>query len=299
MTLKQLEAFYWAATAVSFQTAAHHLHISLSALSKRIGELEAYFGRSLFDRSGHRAVLTSAGRRLLPLATRMLQMGHEIDGLLAEDTGMTGHCRFGVGELAALTWLPDFIAHVSREYPNLALEPCVDLGASLERRLQEGELDFAVVAGYSGQSGIVSHLIADVEFAWAAAPALVGDGAALDAPLLRKHPLITMPHGAGPTRMLEQWLVEHSLDSHQRLTCNNLSAVASLIVAGLGIGLFPRPWLDQMSSRSVVVPLRTSWRLPSMQYTFQHRRNDPRPQLARLRRVVLETADFTKRCTLW
>src|SRR5690606_4444184 len=143
MTLKQLEAFYWAATAVSFQMAADHLHISLSALSKRIAELEAHFGRELFDRSTHRASLTAAGRRLLAMARQLLQISRAVDAAPAEETGLVGHCAFGVVELAALSWLPDFIAPTNRKHPNLSLEPFVYLGASLDRRLHEGELDFA------------------------------------------------------------------------------------------------------------------------------------------------------------
>ncbi|POM21335.1 hypothetical protein CSX04_02771 [Burkholderia cepacia] len=39
-TLKQLDAFYWAATCANFSTAAQRLHLSVSSLSKRINELE-------------------------------------------------------------------------------------------------------------------------------------------------------------------------------------------------------------------------------------------------------------------
>ena len=65
-SIKQLEAFWWAATCANFATAAERVHLSVSSLSKRIAELEATLGQSLFDRSGHRAALTEAGERLLP-----------------------------------------------------------------------------------------------------------------------------------------------------------------------------------------------------------------------------------------
>ena len=68
MTLKQLEAFYWAATCANFTTAAQRVHLSISSLSKRLTELEQSLGRTLFDRSGHRATLTEAGQALLPPA---------------------------------------------------------------------------------------------------------------------------------------------------------------------------------------------------------------------------------------
>ena len=49
-TLKQLDAFYWAATCANFSTAAQRLHLSVSSLSKRINELEQVVERTLFDR---------------------------------------------------------------------------------------------------------------------------------------------------------------------------------------------------------------------------------------------------------
>ena len=72
MTLKQIEAFYWAANLGSFSIAALRLHVTQSSLSKRIVELEESVDVKLFDRSSKRAQLTEAGRRLLPLGGRML-----------------------------------------------------------------------------------------------------------------------------------------------------------------------------------------------------------------------------------
>ena len=99
MTLKQLEAFYWAASAASFLVAAGRLHVSQSTLSKRISDLEGQLGMPLFDRSGHRAALTEAGQQLLPLARRMLGLADEMRTLTTEGGALRGHCRFGVGEI--------------------------------------------------------------------------------------------------------------------------------------------------------------------------------------------------------
>lgn len=299
MTLKQLEAFYWAATAASFLVAAQRLHVSQSTLSKRIAELEGQLRNALFDRSGHRAVLTEAGAELLPLARRMLGLADEMRSRAKEGGGVRGHCRFGVGELAALTWLPDLVARARELYPDLVLEPFVDLGAVLEQRLETGELDFAVVAGYSSRSTIASEPIAQVRFSWAASPALVGDQRTVTARLLQDTALITMPPAAGPTRMLEHWLAVNNLEVGRRLTCNNLAAIASLIAAGVGIGLFPNGWLRQMAARKAVVELRGRQALPALEYTFQRRRDDTRPLLAKMRDVVRETVDFSKPSPLW
>ena len=191
------------------------------------------------------------------------------------------------------------VAHARAAWPDLLLEPHVDLGAALEQRLESGELDFAVVAGYSSRSAIASEPIANVRFSWAASPALAGPRRAVTAALLQDTALITMPPAAGPTRMLEHWLAVNNLEAGRRLTCNNLAAIASLIAAGVGIGLFPHGWLQQMAQRGAVVQLSSRPALPELEYTFQWRRDDTRPLLAHLRDAVARTVDFSKPSPLW
>ncbi|ONQ64518.1 LysR family transcriptional regulator, partial [Burkholderia cenocepacia] len=116
-TLKQLDAFYWAATCANFSTAAQRLHLSVSSLSKRINELEQVVERTLFDRSGHRAVLTDDGEALLPAVVRVLESVAALQESVARDEGLSGRLRFGVGELSALTWLPRFVAAVQKLHP--------------------------------------------------------------------------------------------------------------------------------------------------------------------------------------
>ena len=98
MTLKQLEAFYWAATCRNFAVAAQRVNLSLSSLSKRIAELEASLGQTLFDRAGHRAVLTEAGQRLVPQAHSLLAAAEALRaGMAPGPAELRGRCRFGVG----------------------------------------------------------------------------------------------------------------------------------------------------------------------------------------------------------
>jgi len=298
MTLRQLEAFYWAASVASFGIAAERVHISQSTLSKRIAELEIQLGVQLFDRTGHRAVLTDAGRDLLPMARRMLGLADEMRGLSTNSDGAR-FCRFGVGELAALTWLPDLVAQTRATHPELVLEPHVDLGTALEQRLESGELDFAVVAGYSSRNAIVSDAVAQVSFSWAASPSVAGQQRSITAQLLQQHALITMPTAAGPTRMLEHWMAVNNIEVGRRLMCNNLTAIVGLVAAGVGVGLFPMGWLRQMAERGSVVELKSRPVLPSLEYTFQWRRDDTRLLVRRMRDLVDRTVNFTKPNPLW
>lgn len=299
MTLKQLQAFYWAAVSASFQVAAERLHISQSSLSKRVAELESELRKPLFDRSGHRATLNEVGEQLLPLAQRILGLTDEVTALLADERAIRGRCRFGVGELAALTWLPLLVAHVNDHHPELALEPFVDVGLGLEQRVDEGEFDFAVIAGYSSRTEVASEPIATVQLDWAIARELVGESRNLTPEMFDHNALISMPPRATSARLLERWLSANGWGAPRRMYCNNLSAIASLVASGVGIGLLPNSWIHQLAAKGTVIQLSSTPRLPILEYTFQRRKDDTRPIIAAMRQAVLATVDFEHPNSLW
>ncbi len=72
LTLDQMRIFVAIAEAGSFRAAASRLSRVQSAVSHAVANLEAELGVSLFDRSGHRPVLTPAGRSLLSDARAIL-----------------------------------------------------------------------------------------------------------------------------------------------------------------------------------------------------------------------------------
>jgi|SRR5450830_16733 len=289
-SVKQLEAFWWAATCSNFSTAAERLHLSVSSLSKRISELEGVLGQALFDRSGHKAVLTDAGRRLLPAALAVLNAVADLGRSLAEAGSLSGHCRFGVGDLSALTWLPALVAAARRQHPGLTLEACVDVGGVLEHRLAEGELDFAVIAGRSSRSTLVSQSVGAARFAWAVAPHQVDLPDASVAGLLQRHPLITLPAQAGTTRLLDDWLLAQGLDDRQeRILCNSWAAVAGMLREGVGVGFLPEGWIDGLGLRR----LRAEPELGALQYAFQWRRGDARSLVPTLQGLVSAVIDFS------
>ncbi|AOI82528.1 LysR family transcriptional regulator [Burkholderia cepacia] len=290
-TLKQLDAFYWAATCANFSTAAQRLHLSVSSLSKRINELEQVVERTLFDRSGHRAVLTDDGDALLPAVVRVLESVAALQESVARDEGLSGRLRFGVGELSALTWLPRFVAAVQKQHPKLALEPYVDVGAALEEKVDAGELDFAVIAGRSSRSSVLSQPVAEARFAWMAAEALVGRERVLTPALLASHALVLLPSGSGVTRILDDWLLACGVNHARRIECNNWSAVAGMLGEGVGIGFLPVDWARARPGGHLV-QLTSEPPLAPLQYAFQWRRGDVRGLIPSMLSLVRHYADF-------
>ncbi|KAF1042265.1 LysR family transcriptional regulator [Xylophilus sp.] len=290
MTLKQFEAFYWAATCASFAVAAERLHLSVSSLSKRIAELESSLGQPLFDRRSYRAGLTAAGSALLPRAQDLLERAEAMHHVLLGDAHLQGRLRFGVGELASQTWLPGMMATAAQRHPCLHLEPVVDTGAQMEQRLEDGELDFAVVAGSSPRDALLSRFIGHAGFDWVAAPGM--EEVAEPSGALAAWPLVTMPQGAGTHRMLDEWLARTGHVVRRRVTCNTWGAVAGLLAEGLGVGFLPQGWARPLLARGSLRALADWPALSPLNYAFQVRRDDGRAVLASVRGLLAQTVDF-------
>ncbi|MFC3338345.1 LysR family transcriptional regulator [Paracandidimonas soli] len=292
MTLKQLEAFYWAATCDSFSIAASRLHLSQSSLSKRIVELEESLGKPLFDRTLRRSQLTVEGRALLPHARQLLAHAEQVASMIKAEENLRGVCRFGVGEIAASSWLPRFVSHVKQQFPALSLEPYVELGQNLEAKLIAGEVDFAMIAMQSVHSQLSSQRLVQVEFVWAAASAITSDGDYAE-DLLKDFPIISLDKSAGTRRILDCWLKDQQRKHLPIITSNNLSTMAGLAAAGLGISYFPKGWLQPLIKKGIlrVLPSRTP--LQGLDYYFHWRTDDIRPYISKLRDLMASDADYT------
>ena len=73
VTLRQLRAFVAVAQAGSFTDAAANLHITQSALSGLIKELEQALGVQIVHRTTRRLQLSGVGKEFLPLSARILE----------------------------------------------------------------------------------------------------------------------------------------------------------------------------------------------------------------------------------
>jgi len=299
MTLKQLEAFYWAATLGTFAIAAERLHVTQSSLSKRIAELETGLAQALFDRTGQRATLTPAGQALLPHALQMLELEQTIRQGLDLDRAIGGPCRFGISELSATTWFPRFFGRMAREYPTLMLKPQVGLAKHLERLVERGELDVAVITGTITSADLDFLTVEQIEFTWMAAPSRLPKGTVLNASLFEDHPVIASTGDSGLTGALQSWAAAHSIQLREVMTCNSLTAILSMTVAGVGISFLPASYAAPLVKRKLLVELSSKIPMPRLNYYFIWRRDDTRRLVSVMRGIVAEEADFRVPNKLW
>lgn len=300
MTLKQLEAFYWAAKLGTFAIAAKRLHVTQSSLSKRIAELESDLGHMLFERNNRRTTLTAAGEALLQKAGVMLEFEREIRSTLgAQMQEVRGVCRFGLTELAATTWFPSFAARLEQAHPQVVLEPRVGLSRPLELAVMRGELDIASIAGAASAPDVKSRTVAEIDFVWTSSPARLHRRTVLTPEHFETHPVIDNPHDSGLSAAFESWSRDNRIRVGRTIPCNSRAAIIALTIAGVGISFQPRRYVQPLFERGLLVPLDSEPPLPRMPYNLIWRRDDDRPLVRTIVELVQEEADFGVNNIFW
>lgn len=119
MELKWLEDFLCLSQHLNFSRAAIERHVTQSALSRRIKQLEAWVGVPLIDRSTYPIRLTLAGHSFLPRAYDAVGLlTHARDELSARYTPMIEVLSFATLNTLSLTFFPALMARIENNGDN-------------------------------------------------------------------------------------------------------------------------------------------------------------------------------------
>ncbi|MES1938758.1 LysR family transcriptional regulator [Salinisphaera sp. T5B8] len=227
----------------SFAAAAASLYRVPSAISYTIGQLEAELGINVFDRSGHRAVLTPAGRLLLEEGRRILTASRELGAAarrLADN--WEPELRLALNGLLAPCELWPALADFHRAHPAIDVRLSEEiLGGSWEA-LIEDRVDLAIgVTDPPTQTGIRRAAFATVEFVFCCAPdhPLAEHTTPLDEDLLRHYRAVVVADTARALAPRSAGL----LDGQPRLTVGSMYSKIEAIEQGLGVGHCPAGWV--------------------------------------------------------
>lgn len=145
VTLRQLRALATVAELGSFVGAARAMHVTASALSILISELEGALGFRVLDRTTRKVTLSAAGAQYLPYAQSVLQ-GLDAAQRCAQDlrSQKTGVVRIATSQIVAWTLMPAVYAAFRQLRPDVRLEP-LDLPMDqVLVSLEEGRADLAI-----------------------------------------------------------------------------------------------------------------------------------------------------------
>jgi DNA-binding transcriptional LysR family regulator len=238
MELYQLRSFAAVAELGHLTRAADRLHVSQPALSAQIKALEDELGVALFERVSSGMALTTAGRRLLPEAQKVVAAAQVLRSHASALKGeVTGLAKVGTLSDPAFIRVGDLLAQAIEAFPLLDIELHNEVSGAAFEKVRDGALDASFYYGSLTNPTVASLPLR--EFAYrVAAPAAWSErveGASWDE--IVAMPWIMTPPISTHNGLAGELFRAHGSSPAHRVEADHEAVISSLVVAGLGVSL--------------------------------------------------------------
>lgn len=294
VTLQNLETLCCISKLGSFHAAAQKMNASQPAISARIREMESALGVTLFRRQGRRMELTIQGRELVQTVEPLLRRLDSVVSALDNPEAATGTIRIAAGEIAALSWFPDFIAKLRQVMPKVVYQIEIDLTTSMRQRLEAGKVDVALFAGPATSVDTRSASLGRVRMCWMMAPALKAKLEADHSPreLLESQAIWSLSKPSASHTMTIAMLRDWGVGVESIGTCNHIMALIAIIVKGAGVALLPEILARGHVAKSELVPLLPDLPMPELEFVIAWNADQEQPIIRKIVEMALQCTTF-------
>jgi LysR family transcriptional regulator for metE and metH len=257
LDVRHLQLVAGIADAGSMTKAAGRLHVTQSALSHQLRDIERRFNTPFFLRLGRRMVLTAAGRRVLESARRVLEdLGRAEEDLRRLAASSDGVIRVCTQCNTGYHWLPALLATFSRKHPRVDVSIVADATDNPVTALLDGRIDLAILTAAVKDRRLRVRLLFRDE---------------MIAVVARTHPFAAR-QWLSPRQLASEHLLLYSSSPDESFALTSVLAPAGLVPAkvsfimlteamlemaraGIGVGVLPRWSAEPAISAGTVVPL--------------------------------------------
>lgn len=257
MELQHLRDFVVLSEELHFGRAAERLHIAQPALSQHVGRLERLWGGLLFNRTGHRLMLTPLGELMLVQARRILDdFDHASEIARRAAVGDIGILRIGLATAVDRSWFNGALKALHTRFPDLCFTVLELSSPEICQALRAHRIDVGIAWLPVDTAGLRSTgLLSEEHVAVLPLDHPLSENSAIPMKALDDQPFISFPRGmnadiydylnglfraagAVPRVQHESFTVENNLMMTQ---------------AGLGISLIPKRYLEATHPEGVAV----------------------------------------------
>lgn len=164
-TIKQLRYLIALSKTLSFTKAAEICFVGQSTLSAGLKELEDSLGVQLIERTKHSVFVTPIGQGVVERAIQLLAKADDlVEFVEGSADSMMGAIKLGVIPTIAPFLLPSLLTKIREQFPKLKILLREDLTSNLIDKLNQHELDFALIALPYDTEGLLVKELFDDEF---------------------------------------------------------------------------------------------------------------------------------------
>src|SRR6266702_7810718 len=256
MDTRFLETFLMAVDNGSIAEAARRLNLTAAAVAKRIHALENEIGAALVTRSGRTIRPTEAGAAIIERARRFLAEARDFKSTAVADRP-SGQLRLGAVSTVLSGLLPDILALMKENYPQIDVNIAVGHSGGLYRKVLDGDdLDAAVITEppFAIPKSCDWRLLREeplIVLTKAPAPSRKPHA------ILASEPFIRLDRNVWPGRLVDGYLRKAGIRPRELFEIDGGAAIAVMVDRGLGVSILPDwapPWPEGVSLAKLPLP---------------------------------------------
>ena len=238
----------------SVTKAGHRLHLTQSALSHQLRDIEERLGTALFLRINKRMIPTEAGRKLLQTARLVL---NQLDIAETEIVQMAqnrlGTLRLSTECYTCYHWLPSVLKSFHASYPGVEVRIVVEATHQPVSALLDGQLDLAITSTRTADVRLRHRPLFSDEMVVIMAP----DHSLATRPCIRPRDFenehLILYVGREESTLYNRVLKPAGVEPGRMSTVSLTEAIIEMVRAGLGISVLAR-WAirDQIESGRLI-----------------------------------------------
>lgn len=264
----------------SIAKAAEHEGIAPSAISRRISDLEARLGATLFDRSANGVTPTAAGMEYANGCRRIFREIADLETAMGGyASGKTGELQIAASSSALSGRLPELLAAYTRDNPGVALEIKEMAARAALSALEDAQVDLAIVVdSYDFSRFSVCPFENDHVWVIASPEHALAERMGARAPLhfseVVAHEVVRVHHTGALDRLLNDAAQKVGRPLHGRVNVEGFPAMVRMVEAGFGIGFLRNSSIHLLAGTDLVyAPLAEDW--AKRQLLIARRRKGP------------------------
>lgn len=252
ISIKQLSYALAVEKTLHFKKAAEMSHISQSAMSTALSELEKQLGIQIFERDNKKVLITPAGNQVLNLARSIVLQVEELHCIAdAQKKPLSYPLTVGVIPTIAPYLLPKILPSLAQKYPQAKLHIVEEQSHILVDMVRRGELDTAILALPFDCEGLLCMEFLKEDFYWVT---VKGDKHAQQKEISNRElnhcNLMLLKEG--------HCLKEHILDAcklnektvNHGFSATSLNTLIQMVLGKMGTTLIPAMALEQLVSQN-------------------------------------------------
>jgi len=247
MDIDNLKAFIHVSEQGSFSRAAETLFITQPAVSKRVANLESQLGATLFDRIGHKIILTESGQALLPRARRILLEVKDCQRAVANITeSIKGPIMMGTSHHIGLHRLPPVLRKFTHDFPEVQLNIQFMDSEQACQAVMQGDIEIGIVTLPLSPDPELEliNIWHDPLVMVAPRDHALSKQKMVNLQDLANHNAILPATGTFTREVLERTLAPLNIQLQVGMSTNYLETIKMLVSVGLGWSVLPKAMLD-------------------------------------------------------